>query len=162
MQRSCFHLVSLCRDTVDTVWPTISKANLQYSILKPFWKLGMEGALALGAEAWSFEVTTILAGLLGTVALDAHIITLTFSSFIYLSFPFAFGIATSIRVGQLTAPPCVALIFPPPPLCASIYPTVAAFVPGTPMARYHKACFSPHTHNVSPCRAPNALFISLS
>jgi MATE family multidrug resistance protein len=82
-------------------WPKISRTNLQYSILKPFWKLGMEGALALGAEAWSFEVTTILAGLLGTVALDAHIITLTFSSFIYLSFPFAFGIATSIRVGQL-------------------------------------------------------------
>ena len=26
---------------------------------------------------------------------------MTFSSFIYLSFPFAFGIATSIRVGQL-------------------------------------------------------------
>jgi len=89
------------RTTLRETWPTISRANLHYSILKPFWKLGIEGALALGAEAWSFEVTTILAGLLGTVALDAHIITLTFSSFIYLSFPFAFGIATSIHVGQL-------------------------------------------------------------
>ena len=52
------------------------------------------------AEAWSFEVTTILAGLLGTVELDAHIITLTIATFIYLSFPFAIGIAASIRVGQ--------------------------------------------------------------
>lgn len=87
----------LLKDT----WPKFSKESMAYSILKPFMKLGLEGALALGAEAWSFEVTTILCGLLGTVPLDAHIITLTFSTFIYLSFPFAVGIAASIRVGQL-------------------------------------------------------------
>ena len=84
--------------------------------------------MSFSAEAWSFEVTTILAGLLGTVALDAHIITLTIATFIFLrwgyhvneppcivlinhhwhlcfimlfSFPFAVGIAASIRVGQL-------------------------------------------------------------
>jgi MATE family multidrug resistance protein len=34
-------------------------------------------------------------------ALDAHIITLSIATFIYLSFPFAIGIAASIRVGQL-------------------------------------------------------------
>jgi MATE family multidrug resistance protein len=53
------------------------------------------------AEAWSFEITTILAGLLGTTEVNAHIITLTIATFIFLSFPFAVGIAASIRVGQL-------------------------------------------------------------
>lgn len=42
-----------------------------------------------------------MAGLLGVIALDAHIITLTVATFIFLSFPFAIGIAASIRVGQL-------------------------------------------------------------
>jgi MATE family multidrug resistance protein len=35
------------------------------------------------------------------IALDAHIITLSVASFLFLSFPFAIGIAASIRVGQL-------------------------------------------------------------
>jgi len=35
------------------------------------------------------------------IALDAHIITLSVATFIFLSFPFAIGIAASIRVGQL-------------------------------------------------------------
>jgi MATE family multidrug resistance protein len=50
---------------------------------------------------WSFEVTTILAGLLGVIPLGAHIITLSISTVLFLSFPFAIGIAASIRVGQL-------------------------------------------------------------
>ena len=57
--------------------------------------------MSITAEAWSFEITTILAGLLATVPLDAHTITLTIATFIFLSFPFAIGIAASIRVGQL-------------------------------------------------------------
>lgn len=88
------------KSLMDTL-PILSRENLQYSVLKPFWKLAISGALSISAEAWSFEITTILAGLLGTVALDAHIITLTIATFIYLSFPFAVGIAASIRVGQL-------------------------------------------------------------
>ena len=87
----------LLKDT----WPVFSGINMKYSVLKPFWKLAISGALSFSAEAWSFEITTILAGLLGTVALDAHMITLTIATFIYLSFPFAVGLAASIRVGQL-------------------------------------------------------------
>ena len=74
---------------------------MTYEVLKPFWKLAISGALSITAEAWSFEVTTILAGLVGTVELDAHTITLTIATFIFLSFPFAIGIAASIRVGHL-------------------------------------------------------------
>mmetsp|Transcript_569 Transcript_569/g.1125 ORF Transcript_569/g.1125 Transcript_569/m.1125 type:complete len:526 (-) Transcript_569:64-1641(-) len=89
------------KNDLRTTWPVFSRDNLHYSVLKPFWKVAISGALSFSAEAWSFEITTILAGLLGTVSLDAHIITLTIATFIYLSFPFAVGIAASIRVGQL-------------------------------------------------------------
>eukprot|EP00980_Cylindrotheca_fusiformis_P006047 scaffold1301_cov128-Cylindrotheca_fusiformis.AAC.10 len=50
---------------------------------------------------WSFEITTILAGLLSVLALDAHVLTLSIANVLFLSFPFAIGIAASIRVGQL-------------------------------------------------------------
>jgi len=82
-------------------YPSFSTSNLQKDSILPFITLALSGALSFACEAWSFEVTTILAGLIGTVALDAHIITLSIATFIYLSFPFGVGIATSIRVGQL-------------------------------------------------------------
>lgn len=82
-------------------WPSISIKNLKRDSVQTFMKLAISSALSFTAEAWSFEITTILAGLLGTVSLDAHIITLSIATFIYLSFPFAIGVATSIRVGQL-------------------------------------------------------------
>ena len=88
---------NMLKDTI----PIFSKENLHPAILKPFWKLSISGALCFSAEAWSFEITTILAGLLGTITLDAHIITLTLAGFLFLSFPFAIGIAASIRVGKL-------------------------------------------------------------
>ncbi len=89
------------RSKLSDTWPTFERKNMTRSVLRPFWNMAISGALGFMAEAWSFEVTTILAGLLGTIALDAHIITLTFATFVYLSFPFAVSIATSIRVGQL-------------------------------------------------------------
>ena len=91
----------LKKNSLKDTWPVFSRINMQYSVLKPYWRLAISGALSFSAEAWSFEITTILAGLLGTVALDAHMITLTIATFIYLSFPFSVGIATSIRIGQL-------------------------------------------------------------
>ena len=56
----------------------------------------------LALEAWAFEVSSLLAGLLNNlIALDAHIILLNVCGFVFLSFPFALGIAGSIRVGHL-------------------------------------------------------------
>jgi MATE family multidrug resistance protein len=81
--------------------PTFALKNLKFKVVKLFLKLAVSGALSFACEAWSFEITTILAGLISTVALDAHVVTLSIATFIYLSFPFAVGIATSIRVGQL-------------------------------------------------------------
>lgn len=88
-------------EELQSTWPTTNKSMFTRTTLRPFWKLSISGALSMTAEAWSFEITTILAGLLGTVEVNAHIITLTIATFIFLSFPFAVGIAASIRVGQL-------------------------------------------------------------
>ncbi|CAJ1926706.1 unnamed protein product [Cylindrotheca closterium] len=96
----CAYLL-FSKESLQATWPKFSKQNFHFANLKPFWKLAVSGALSITAEAWSFEITTILAGLLGVIALDAHIITLTVATFIFLSFPFAIGIAASIRVGQL-------------------------------------------------------------
>ena len=83
-------------------WPSFSfNHGLDRRNLRSFSKLAIPGALSLSAEAWSFEVTTILAGLIGTYDLDAHAITLSICTFIFLSFPFAIGIASCIRIGQL-------------------------------------------------------------
>ena len=89
------------KDKMKETWPTIKTENLRWDVMKPFAKLALSGALSITAEAWSFEVTTILSGLLGTVELDAHVISLNLATFLFLSFPFAIGIAASIRVGQL-------------------------------------------------------------
>eukprot|EP00980_Cylindrotheca_fusiformis_P006046 scaffold1301_cov128-Cylindrotheca_fusiformis.AAC.9 len=82
-------------------WPRLDKDKFTRTALRPFWKLAITGALSITAEVWSFEITTILAGLLSVLALDAHVLTLSISNVLFLSFPFAIGIAASIRVGQL-------------------------------------------------------------
>jgi len=64
-------------------------------------KLGGPGAIMLLIEAWSFEITTILAGYLGTVELDAHLTMLQLATLAFLSMPFAVAIASTIRIGNL-------------------------------------------------------------
>jgi len=91
----------LRKNKLKETWPRVKRENLQYTAMKPFLKLALSGALSITFESWSFEITTILSGLISTVALDAHVIALNLAAFLFLSFPFAIGIAASIRVGQL-------------------------------------------------------------
>jgi len=84
-----------------STWPSVSREFFcSVETTGPFLKLAFSGALAYSAEALSFEIATILAGLLGTIKLDAHTITLSIGTFLFHSFPFAIGVAASIRVGQ--------------------------------------------------------------
>ena len=55
----------------------------------------------LGLEAWSFELSTLLASYLGTISLDAHAIMLNIIAFTFISCPLAISIASSIRIGHL-------------------------------------------------------------
>merc|ERR1740139_1376938 len=58
-----------------------------------FLKLALPGAAMFGFEAWTFELQTVLSGLLGTVSLDAHAIMLNIGALSWLAGPCAIGIA---------------------------------------------------------------------
>jgi len=47
-----------------------------------FMRLGAPGALMLGLEAWAFETTTLLAGLIGVVPLAAHMVLINTVGFV--------------------------------------------------------------------------------
>jgi len=64
-------------------------------------RLGAPGAVMMALEAWSFETSTLLAGLIRVVPLASHMVLINIVGFTFLSFPFALGIASSIRVGWL-------------------------------------------------------------
>ena len=70
-------------------------------LLPGFWKLAGPGAVMMLIEAWSFEITTLLAGYLGTVELDAHLTVMQLATLSFLSLPFAVAIAATIRIGNL-------------------------------------------------------------
>ena len=70
-------------------------------LLPTFGGLAVPGAFMMAVEAWAFEVTTLLAGYLGTVPLDAHLAMLQLATLAFLSLPFAVAIAATIRVGNL-------------------------------------------------------------
>jgi len=71
------------------------------NLMAGFWRLAGPGAVMMLIEAWSFELSTLLAGYLGTVALDAHLTMLQLATLSFLSLPFAVAIASTIRIGNL-------------------------------------------------------------
>lgn len=66
-----------------------------------FLKLGLPGGLMMAAEASSFDITTALAGILGTISVDAHTSLLTLCEFTFVTVPFGIATATTIRVGNM-------------------------------------------------------------
>jgi MATE family multidrug resistance protein len=64
-----------------------------------FLKLAYSGMFMLGFEWWSFEVGIFLAGMLGTIDLDAQSIILQIETLAYM-LPFGIGFASSVRIGQ--------------------------------------------------------------
>lgn len=63
-------------------------------------RLGLPIGLQFGLEVWAFQLTTLLAGRLGTVPLGAHTIVLNLASFSFM-FPLGISMAASVRVGNL-------------------------------------------------------------
>jgi len=82
-------------------WAELLREGLGRSSLISFLMLGLPGGVMLGLEATSFDISTALAGRLGTVAVDAHTVLLTMIAFSFMACPFGLGIAASIRVGSL-------------------------------------------------------------
>eukprot|EP00298_Acanthocystis_sp_HF-20_P030442 c95_g1_i1.p1 GENE.c95_g1_i1~~c95_g1_i1.p1 ORF type:complete len:478 (+),score=162.76 c95_g1_i1:37-1470(+) len=83
------------------IWPQITWTPFTLKRLIEFMKLGAFGGLMLAEEVWSFEVTTVLSGLLGTLALATHTVALNMCAFMFMAVPFPVAVAGSIRVGNL-------------------------------------------------------------
>lgn len=92
------------------VWPERHRTTMPAALITRkklakympgFVRLAAPGAVMLLIEAWSFEITTILAAYLGTVALDAHLTVMQLATLSYLALPFAVAIASTIRIGNL-------------------------------------------------------------
>eukprot|EP00298_Acanthocystis_sp_HF-20_P016488 c21495_g2_i1.p1 GENE.c21495_g2_i1~~c21495_g2_i1.p1 ORF type:complete len:505 (-),score=170.36 c21495_g2_i1:35-1549(-) len=85
----------------EPTWPKLSSKPFQFSRIFEFMKYGVFGAIMVAEEAWAFEVSTIFAGILGTVALDTHTCVLALVQLMYNILPFPISIAGSIRIGHL-------------------------------------------------------------
>ncbi|DBA94578.1 hypothetical protein WJX77_010461 [Trebouxia sp. C0004] len=83
-----------------SVWAAIC-SGVSPHVLSNFLVLGLPGGVMMAADACSFDVTTVMASILGQAQVDAHSILLTFCAFIYVSFPFGVSTAATIRVGNL-------------------------------------------------------------
>ncbi|KAK9809481.1 hypothetical protein WJX73_002316 [Symbiochloris irregularis] len=79
----------------------VIRDGLSFKTQWEFLKLGMPGGLMMAAEASSFDITTAMAGLLGTVEVDAHTSLLTLCEFTFVTVPFGIATATTIRVGNM-------------------------------------------------------------
>ena len=70
--------------------------------LARLWAMGLAGGVMLTAEAFSFEITTVFAGQLGSkVILDAHFIALSYIGAVYSVLPSSVSVASSICCGNL-------------------------------------------------------------
>ena len=78
-----------------------AKQNITKKMFQRASSLCFHGGVMLASEAWAFEVTIITASMLGEVELDAHNALLSVCGLTFMTGPMAFGIAASIRVGNL-------------------------------------------------------------
>ncbi|BDA44364.1 probable multidrug and toxin extrusion protein 1 [Coccomyxa sp. Obi] len=66
-----------------------------------FLRLALPGGLMMQIEGNSFDITNVLASLLGTVQVDAHNVMLTLCEFSYVALPFGIATAATIRTGNM-------------------------------------------------------------
>ncbi|GAX85953.1 hypothetical protein CEUSTIGMA_g13369.t1 [Chlamydomonas eustigma] len=74
---------------------------LSSPILKVMLALGIPGAFMMGLEAASFELTTAMAGYLGTEQVSAHASVFAIGCMAFICGPFGIALAATIRVGNL-------------------------------------------------------------
>ncbi|MDP6408289.1 MAG: MATE family efflux transporter [Planctomycetota bacterium] len=81
-------------------WVPWSTRALDPRGLREILGLGLPVALQFGLEVWAFQITMLWAGLLGSMALAGHIITLNLASISFM-IPLGISIAAATRVGNL-------------------------------------------------------------
>lgn len=81
-------------------WLPWGKASFDVRKIARIAWLGAPIGVQFGLEVWAFQITTLLSGKLGEVALGAGAIVLNLSSFSFM-FPLGISTAASVRVGNL-------------------------------------------------------------
>ncbi|KAF9041212.1 multidrug/Oligosaccharidyl-lipid/Polysaccharide flippase [Panaeolus papilionaceus] len=83
-----------------TAWHPLSRRMFEPSGLLTCVKLGLSGVGQTASEWWAWELIALAASLLGSVQLACQSVLLVSSSTTFQA-PFALGVATSVRVGNL-------------------------------------------------------------
>ncbi len=81
-------------------WTGWNRAILQWAPFNRILGFGWPVAIQIGLEMWAFQITTLWAGWLGTTALAAHTVAITFASTSFM-IPLGVAIASTVRVGNL-------------------------------------------------------------
>ena len=81
----------------EPTWPKWRMADV-LSGWRPYLKLALPGTLMLCAEWWAFELTMLMAGGVGDVALGAHALLFQVVAFAFMV-PLGLGVAATVRVG---------------------------------------------------------------
>jgi len=99
-----FNLISVCSVTYGvlytprTAWHPIGRRS--FRSLGTLFELGLAGTGQIASEWWCWELVGLVASQLGATALAAQSVLLVSSSTAYQA-PFALGVATTVRIGNL-------------------------------------------------------------
>ncbi|KAJ3725316.1 mate-domain-containing protein [Lentinula raphanica] len=91
---------NLCDNEMRPAWHPLSMRALHPTGLGTLLTLGLRGVGQTASEWWAWELVGLAASLLGPTALAAQSVLLVSCSTTYQA-PFAVGVATSVRIGQL-------------------------------------------------------------
>jgi Na+-driven multidrug efflux pump len=86
-------------DILDATLPTLAEWREAFRGWPEYFALGIPSAAMLFVEWGSYEATSLLAGLLGTVVLATHTVIATTASLSFMPI-LGFGVAASMRIGQ--------------------------------------------------------------
>ena len=81
-------------------WLPWQRASFDWRRIARIAWLGLPIGLHFGLEVWAFQLTTLVAGRLGTLPLAAHAIVFNLASLSFM-FPLGISIAAAVRVGNL-------------------------------------------------------------
>lgn len=84
----------------EEAWVPWSRAALDLRAIGRIALIGVPIGLHLGLEVWAFQIATLMAGRLGTVALGAHTIVLNMAALAFM-LPLGISMGASVRVGNL-------------------------------------------------------------
>ncbi|MDX1631042.1 MAG: MATE family efflux transporter [Thermoanaerobaculia bacterium] len=88
------------RELAGLRWGALLRRGARLSSQLEIGRYGGPVAIQLGLEMWTFQITTLMAGVLGVVPLAAHTVAITLASLTFMA-PLGISLAAVVRVGNL-------------------------------------------------------------